>query len=258
MKIMIQDKLKFVFLLSFICGLMVIFAQNVFATAKNITDEVDLFNTQEEAILNSLIAEIKSEYGIDVFILTRSSIVGTKQRYMDTYVSANDAHIDDAVLLLINMDYNDRGVQIQGYGSCSTMINNTRIELILDKIVPSLSNANYYKAMQEFIEQVEKYVEKGEPSKFALAVENIPHGQNFFVALIISGIILGILVYKSEGRNTTNFATYSQNGRVLGQHDRYTHTTTTRVRKPQNNGSSGSGGGGGGGGGGRSSGGRSF
>lgn len=257
MRTILQSKIKIVLMLSVTWLFVLICSQDVFASVKNITDDVDLFNVQEELHLNSLIAEIKSEYGVDIFILTRSSIIGTKQRYMDTYVATNSEYIDDAVLLLINMDSNDRGVQIQGYGSCSTMINNTRIELILDEIVPSLSNANYYKAMQEFTEQVEKYVKKGEPSKLEIAVANIPHGQNFFVALLISGAIVGMLVYKSEGRDTTNFATYSQNGKILGQNDRYTHTTTTRVRKPQNN-SSGGGSGGGGGGGGRSSGGRSF
>lgn len=237
--------------------IMLINTQTVFAALKNITDDVDLFNSQQEANLTSLINEVKAEYGIDIFILTRSSIVGTKERYMDTFVSSNSDYIDDAVLLLINMDNSNRGVQIQGYGACSSMVNNTRIELILDKIVPYLSNANYNKAMEVFIEQVEKYIEKGEPSNLSLALENIPHSQNFIIALVLSAIIIGVLVYKSEGRVTTNYATYSHNGKILGRQDRYTHTTTTKVRKPEPSSSSG-GGGGGGGGGGRSSGGRSF
>lgn len=234
--------------------------QVVFAANKSVTDEVNLFNTSELSTLTSLIAEVKAEYDIDIYILTRSSIIGTKQRYMDTYVASNSSDIKDAVLLLINMDSNDRGVQIQGYGTCATMVNNTRIESILNKIVPTLSNANYYNAMTEFIVEVEKYVKKGEPSKFAIAIENIPHSQNLFFAMVISTIIVGVLIYKSEGRNTTNYATYSQNPNVLGRQDRYTHTTTTRVQKPQNNGggSNGGGGSGGGGGGGRSSGGASF
>lgn len=258
MNILMKNNVKTIFSLIFILAIILLNTQNVSAANKNITDDVDLFNNSEEANLNALIADVKSEYGIDIFILTKSSIIGTKQRYMDTYVAANDSYIKNAVLVLINMDTHDRGVQIQGYGTCSSMINNNRIEIILDKIVPSLSNANYYKAMQEFIVQVEKYVAKGEPSSLDLAIENIPHTQNFIVALIISMVIVGILIYKSEGRITTNHTTYSQNGKILGKHDRYTHTTTTRIRKPENNSGSSGGGGGGGGGGGRSSGGRSF
>lgn len=241
----------------FILIIITLNTQPVFGALKNITDDANLFNAQESAALDKSIKEIKAEYGFDIFILTRSSIIGTREKYMDSYVLANNEYIKDAVLILINMDPSNRGVQIQGYGTGSKIINNTKIELILDKIVPHLSNANYYTAMRVFIEKVEGYVKKGIPSDFSLAFESVPHSQNFIVALVISGIIVGVLVYKSEGRDTTNFRTYSQNGNILGRQDRYTHTTTTRVRKPQNNGGSG-GSGGGGGGGGRSSGGRSF
>lgn len=257
MKIINTISYKNIICFLFILIILTINTQPVFGSLKNITDDANLFNTQESTELDRLIKDIKTEYDFDIFILTRSSIVGTREKYMDSYVLANNDYIQDAVLILINMDSNNRGVQIQGYGTGSKIISNTKIELILDKIVPHLSNANYYTAMKLFIEKVEGYVEKGEPSEFSLAFETIPHSQNFIVALIISAIIVGVLVYKSEGRDTTNFRTYSQNGNVLGRQDRYTHTTTTRVRKPQNNGGSG-GGGGGGGGGGRSSGGRSF
>lgn len=253
-----NHKNKILFMFSVIVIILLINTQTVFGALKHITDDVDLFNSNQEIELNSLINEIKSEYGVDVFILTRSSIVGTRERYMDSYVASNSDYINDAVLILINMDSNNRGVQLQGYGACSTIINNTRIESILDEIVPYLSNASYYKAMQVYIEQVEKYVKKGEPSNFSLALETLPHAQNFIIALVISAIIVGIIIYKSEGHDTTNFATYSQNRNILGKQDRYTHTTTTRVRKPEPSSSGGGSRGGGGGGGGRSSGGRSF
>lgn len=158
-------------------------------------------------------------------------------------------HGDAAVMAI---DITSRTVYIAGFYKAESLLDDYRIELVLDDIEGDLGASDYPAAIEQYIKSAStfmKYKEGIPPDSIFL--------NSFFqliVGLIIACAIVGAMIYRSGGRKTTTDRTYRDENsmRVLDKHDRYIRTTVTKVRKPSNNNN-----GGGGGGGGRSSGGHS-
>lgn len=207
---------------------------------QKIFDSYGLFTDKEISKLK----DISKEYGeagkVDIVIITTDELDGkTREQYLEDFYDANgfgyNKEFGDAVLILINMSSNDRGVEILGFGEAEKYISGSRKDRILDDIVPMLSGGKYYNAMAEYSKQVAYYMnQKG-------IFFNI-----FFqlaIALVIGGVAVIIMALQSGGKITVSNRTYldEQHSKLIASQDNYIRTTTTRVRKPTNNSSGGGG-----------------
>ncbi|BAE83704.1 TPM domain-containing protein [Desulfitobacterium hafniense] len=258
---------------------------------QHIFDDAQLFTEDERASLEEACRQYGSESDIAIVIVTASDLGGkTPQLYLEEFYDAKVADGDgvypSAALLLLNMTPGARSVEIQGYGTAQTYLNNQRIEYILDDITPQLAEGKYFDAMLGYTEQAAYYMRQEVQSSPGVNPGGSPHYNppqgngagyskqedsiffnTFFqlgLAAVIGAAAVSIMAARSGGRVTTNNRTYLDpaHSRLLDHSDQYIRTTVTKVRRPKkdehnNSGFGGGRGGFGGGGGGVSPGGHS-
>lgn len=257
---------------------------NAAADIDHVQDLADILTDSEETLLREECISYGDLNEIDIFILTTNSVPKNRKVYIEDFYDSHDDILTDAVLVLVNMDPDERGVEIQGYGQCEFSLSDDRIDKLLDGIVPFLSDGAYYDAFHYYIQEVDYYMSIEATSDYvhteqdninydeyyAEEVELTPFDYVIFnlVLAVIAGAILTIIIviislFNRGGSVTTNGNTYmdAANSRVLGHWDRYLRTTVTRTRKPKDDDDGGSsfiGGGVSSGGSSHSGGGRSF
>ncbi len=251
----------------------------------HVTDDASIFTDTEKEELEEQCSQVSESNNIDVVILTINGTDVTRKQYIEDYYDSMDTVLSDAVILLINMDSNDPGVELLGYGSCEYTLSDDRIEAVLDDIVPYLQDGAYFDSMSEFLQEVDYYVNLDPTTTYQHTEEdNQNYNENYYegsqstdsgtsfaakslrnlaIAVVIAVVIVFIMAYNSGGRMTANQGVYldASHSRILGQYDHYIRTTTTRVPKPKPQNNSGGGFGSGGvssGGHSHSGGGRSF
>ncbi|MFA9466527.1 MAG: TPM domain-containing protein [Velocimicrobium sp.] len=245
--------------------------QAVFASEVTyVSDDAALFTDDEKEALEDTCREVSNTNDLDIIILTINGTDLTRKQYIENYYDSMDSVLSDAVILLINMDSDNRGVELQGYGDCESTLSDDRIESILDDITPYLSDGAYYNSMNAFIDDVDYYVNLTPTTNYQHTEQDNQNYRedhsnnnntvnttsfttkslrNLLIAVVIGVISVLIMAYNSGGRMTTTQSAYldASHSKILGQYDHYVRTTTTRVPKPkppQNNSGGGFGGGG--------------
>lgn len=234
------------------------------ASAKyTISDEAGLIDSQDnlDSIANGC-ERIYQEFDTEVYILTRNSIpTNSRKKYLEDYADMNA--VEDAVMLLINMDSNNRGYEIQGYGSAEFSISDSRIEDILDEMYGDMVAGNYTDAINTYVQEVYYACTSFDYQDYDENPDNyIPHSNGpdynsrlyhplmqLACAAGIALIIVIIMVSNSGGKTTVNQSTYldKSDSRLLARYDHYVRTSTSKRRKPSDSSGSGRSGGGGGG-----------
>lgn len=246
-----------------------------FAADQAVYDYAGLLSEEEIESLEGIAQEIGTQYNTSIYIITDNDSKGlSRKKYLEDF--ADSKEVTNSVLIFVNMEPGNRGVEIQGYGQDEYRMNESRIEFVLDEVVPYLSDGDYYSAFNTFLEKTRYYLGKDPSEDNVIRTPNPNYAdsdvhyryenrsdsilRNIWVQLLISlgigGIVVGIMVFNSGGKVTVNERTYLDQGssKIKAQWDKYLYTTTTKVR---NSTSSSSGHSGGGGGSGVSSGGRS-
>ena len=257
-----KQKHRFAFAL-FLTMLLAFCGTNFFTqTAKaaadidHVQDLADILTDDEEAKLREDCISYSDLNEIDIFILTTNSVPKNRKVYIEDFYDSHDDILTDAVFVLVNMDPDARGVEMQGYGQCEFSLSDDRIDNVLDGIVPYLSDGAYYDAFCYYLQEVDYYMSIEATSDYvhteqdninydeyyAEEVELTPFEYIIFNLIIAAGaggvftlIIVIISLFRRGGSVTTNRNTYMDvsNSRVLGHWDRYIRTTTTRRRKPK-------------------------
>lgn len=227
-----------------------------FAVAdQHIYDNAGLLSEPEAVELEAYAAEQSRVHGADFIFLTTDSTDG---KLIETYMGdffdqwAVENNQENAVLLTIDMG--NRQVFLSGFGTAESRLDDGRIDMVLDRIVPYMQAGDYGTAFRETVATSNRYMEYRpgvNPDSIFL--------KTWFqaaVALLLGGGVVGAMLYNSGGRVTTSSRTYmdSDHTRVRSSEDRFRNKTVTRSKIPQNK----SGGGGGFGGGGMTGGGRSY
>ena len=174
---------------------------------------------------------------------------------------------EDLAIMLLNLDYYNRGACIQGYGICEEQINDDRIEYILDDIIEWFLEDDYEYGIKLFATEAAYYAKSDNFNKYFKdnSLKAKLHRMPWPVIILLPAAVafVGILLMKGSkgGKMTANGLTYIQNGvsGLTANKDDYVRTSVSKTYSPQSSGSSGgrSGGGRSSGGGGRSGGGRS-
>ena len=227
------------------------------AQVDRVRDGAGLLEESANMALEARLADIHQTYSVEVMVVTVEDCDGlsweayAEQAYMNylTYDS-------DGILLLIDMDEENRGLQIFSHNLGSDAVGTDEIEEIGDAIAPYLTAGEYAKAFDIFADECEYYLDieiNGEPFRFfpSLVVSLVIGA---VLALIVTGVMKGKLKTVRSQRDADNYVRQGSM-KVTVAREFFLYRTVTRREKPKSNSSSG----GGGGGGSRSStGGRSF
>lgn len=249
---------KKVLLLALVLVMCISFVVPAFAAqVDRVRDRAGLLTEEENKALENRLADIYKAYSVEVMVVTVKTCDGmtweayAKQAYMD-YLTDDS----DGILLLIDMDENNRGLQIFSHNIGSDAVGTHEIEEIGDAIAPYLTAGEYAEAFDVFADECEYYLDieiNGEPFRFFRSlIVSLVIGA--VLALIVTGVMKSKLKTVRSQRDADNYVR-QDSMKVRNAKEIFLYRTVTRREKPKSSSSSG----GGGGGGSRSStGGRSF
>lgn len=133
------------------------------AAGNYVIDEANLFTETEETMLRGKIDSFIAQYNTDFVILTIDDDMDkTSMTYADDYYDNNGygkGEDRSGLLVLINMD--EREVWISTTGYMIDILNDRRIEIMLDDIYEYLVEGEFYEAVSGLPEVVGDYIEAG-------------------------------------------------------------------------------------------------
>lgn len=224
------------------------------AVDQRVYDNADLLSESEIAELEAVAAEHSRKHGTDFLFWTTADeqslyIQDDMGGFYDTWAEENGQ--ENAVLLSMNIATRD--VYLAGFGSAERTLDNQRVDLVLDRIIPEMQRGDYAAAFHETVTTSSRYME----FRPGVNPENIFFKTWFqlAIALLLGTGVVGFMLYNSGGRVTTTSTTYfdDDHTKVTGKLDQFRNKTISRRKVPKK-----SSGGGGFGGGGSTGGGRSF
>lgn len=226
------------------------------AAQQRVFDDAGLFSPAESTALEQSIAAATENTKLDLVVVTITDNQGkTSRAYADDFYDENGfgyGESEDGVLFLINMA--DREVYISTTGIAIRYLTDQRIDRILDRVYPYLSEGRYKDGAIAFLDQVEYYVQQGIPSNQYSQDETtgeisryreMDTGTKILIYLLISfavgGITVGIMAMQNKGRSATNSNTYlvRDSFHVVNRVDRHINTRVTHVRIDTNSGGGG-------------------
>jgi len=238
---------------------------------RQVYDFFGLFSNRKLEEIESLIRTQEEEGGISIRVFIAEMSMDEEKYFLEECADAlcdGGYASEDLAIMLLNLDYYDRGVCIQGYGLCETQINDDRIEYILDDIIEWFSEEKFDYGVKLFAKEAAYYAGSDNFSKyykdtsFYAKLQRMPWWLIILAPVAVT--LIGIFSMKGSngGKMTTNGLTYIQSGvsALTANRDEYVRTSVSKTYSPQSSGSSGgsrNSGGRSSGGGGRSSGGRS-
>lgn len=238
-----------------------------------IIDDANILSDDDK--LNDLANKYSNKHDTSIIVVTTDntnglSTVDYASNYYDTYIHGQDGYNDDCVLYLIDMEH--RKTNIYAYEDAAIRMDTTRCDIILDAVTPKLSDGDYDEAVKTFIKETNSFLgeapdnnsnnSSGNYSSNYSSNYSVNNSNNYsdnkedniffklwfqvLISVIIGATIVGIMIFNSGGRVTTNSSTYldRNNSRITGSFDHYIRTTTSRVKKPDNNNNVGGGSGG--------------
>lgn len=217
---------------------------------KLIFDEAGLLTSEQTAELNELANKLGAKRETDFIILTTNNpddedVMVIMQNFYDEKAPGFDRAHGNAAILTVDM--RNREIYLAGFYKAEHYLDDGRLDKIRDRIIPHMTQGNYYTAFSMFIETAYKYmgVRPGVDPDNLLFQTEFQLGVSLFIGLVVVISMANL----SGGRVTVNRGTYEdrKTSGILKQHDRHIRTTVTKRKIPKNNGSGGSGGFGGGG-----------
>ncbi|WP_416150778.1 TPM domain-containing protein [Salipaludibacillus sp. HK11] len=204
---------------------------------QKIYDYAELLTVEEQEELEQLSDQYSEERQTDITILTTNDSQGLDivEFTGDFYDEMYDQSQANAVILTIDME--SRDVYISGFYKGEEYVDDSRADLIRQKITSDLSEGYYYDAFHSYVELSHEYldIEPGvNPDNIFLNL-----GFQLILSVIIAAIIVAMMLYRSSGRMTTSGGTYmdTSNSAVTNRRDTYVRKVVTKVKKPtsQNN-----------------------
>lgn len=228
------------------------FASQASETIPHVYDDAGLLSTSELSDLEDMCITYGEDAGINIFILTNNdSNAVDGEIYLENFYDGNlDGTYTDSVLLLVDMYHRD--VVFEAYGNAQTYLHSQRGDVIIKKVSPYLTNADYTTAFELYIEKSAAYMKDTSDPNYSRDYSTAIEGGNntsteesilmniwlqLGVAIVIGAITVGVMAYNAGGRMTVGGNTYMDQNHsgLIGRRDDYIRTTVTRVRKPKEN-----------------------
>lgn len=246
-----MKKLKKILFAGFICMLLIfplslnVYAELLDESLPRVVDDADLLTKSEENSLETKIKAITDEYDFDIVIVTADTLNGkTPMEYADDYYDYNGygANKDrDGVILLLSMEDRDWWISTTGYGI--EVFTDEGIQKAGRNFVSYLSNAEYSKGFESFLNTTEDYI-KGAKNQVKINIL-IGIAGSFAIALIAA--LITVLIFKSQLKSV-NYEYDAQpyevkdSFRLTRSNDIFLYRTVSKKKREQSSGSSGGGG----------------
>lgn len=224
-----------------------------------VEDDADLLSNDEEAALRQKLDRISEETNVDVIVHTNYSLGGkTPADYADDYFDYNGYGLGenyDGIIFVLSMEYRDWRISTHGFGIRA--FTDKGQELIVEKMLPDLSNGNYYRAFDNFADLSEEYIIQAKTGE-AYDVGNMPKrkitpmalliflGISLLVGSIAGGVYVVALssTHKTMKKQKSAGAYQEGNIQFTNRKDQFITRNITRTRIPKKQNLSGGGGGG--------------
>ena len=237
---------KNVFLLALVVLMCVCLVVPAFAMqADRVRDQAGLLEKSGHDALEERLAQIHQQYDVEVMVVTVASCGDlTWEEYAEQAYMNYLGDDSDGILLLIDMDENNRGLQIFSHNVGSDAVGVSEIDRIGDEIAPYLTAGEYAKAFGIYADECEHYIDieiNGAPFKpFKVLLISLVIGA--VVALIVTGVMKSKLKSVHAKSGATDYVREGSM-HVTVAREFYLYRTVTRRAKPKSNSSSGGGGG---------------
>ncbi len=235
---------------------------------QHVFDNAELLSASEAADIEQMCIDSGKDAGIEIMVLTHDDPDAV---YAEDYIEDFEDKLPEGNRVYLLVDMHNRDVFIEGYGTAETYIHSKRIDVIIDKITPYLSDGDYYTAFSIYIKEAAAYMKDDSELNYdhdysaGKPQSSNPNGPNYdetwpanynnnsgadtaksiltnvwvqLIAAIVIGIVtVSVMAYNSGGRMTTGSSTYMDAGQsgLIGRRDDYIRTQVTRVRRPKNN-----------------------
>lgn len=147
------------FIIFALVALLALLPVTALAEYANVFDNAQLFSSAEADMLQERASEFILDNGVDIVILTIDDDEGKSSRVIaDDYYDYNGFSAD-GLLLLLNMDA--REVYISTAGTMIDILNDSRIEALLDIQYEYLVDGDYFGAMYNVIPEISSYIKSG-------------------------------------------------------------------------------------------------
>lgn len=223
---------------------------------ERVLDNADLLSDSEEDRLLERLDSLSEEKGCDIAVLTVRSHPGPIQDFVDDYLDYNGFGAefnDNAFVFMISMA--DREWAISSYGEKSTALTDYGQSKMVDDMMDSLGDGDFYSAFMTYADTMEWYLdlyENGTPYDvgFRPVKTAWDYIKNGLLSLLIGlvGAVFPILNMKSKlktVRMNSGASGYqsAQGLRMTNHTDRFINKTLTKTAIPKDNGSRGGSGG---------------
>lgn len=208
-----------------------------------VIDDADLLTPSEEAVLEEKLHRISDTYGMDVVVLTLSSLDGQDETaFADDYYDYN-GYRADGILLLVSMEERRWAISTVGYGI--TAFTDAGLAYLEECFIDDLSSGNYSQAFNTFADVSEDMIiqaNSGDPYDYGnLPKSDFDVGANVVISLVI-GFIIALIVTGSmraqlkSVRPRSAAADYVTPGslNITEHRDQFLYRNVTRVRTETN------------------------
>lgn len=249
----IKNILKFLVLILLLTLIpKITYAQENLIKSAYVNDYADILKESDKKELTNIIMEYIEKYNLDISVVTTdTSYFMTTKQFANKFYDQNSMGLGenrDGILLVIDMQ--NREFYILTNGFVHQLINDSRVELILDKMEPSMRSGDYNTAIHSFLGEINKYYKYHK------------YGPPYlWIGAVIIAAIMAFFALNREKKklklisDALNANYYFIDKEIENKIDKQTNTRTRVIHHSR---SSGGGGSFGGGGGSRGGGGRSF
>ena len=210
-----------------LCIIFIVEAVGITAYEKDsdtyVYDMAGVFDSTQQDKLEKKIRELKDKTGMDYVIVTTNDAEGkSAESYADDFYDENGFGTSkDHSGMLFLIDFDNRKIHISTTGHMIRILDDDRIDSILDKASEYMQSKEYYRCADTVIERAGEYVMQGvrsgqynydretgeisfyKPPKRITAVEFI---LSFIISVIIAGINIKVIIDNYEMKKLTGTA----------------------------------------------------
>lgn len=212
---------------------------------EKVYDFANLLKDNDEENLYNSIKKFIEQTNFDLAIVTiDDNNKGSSGAYADDFFDYNNFGISssrDGALILIDMD--KREIYISTSGEAIKMYDDLRIDSIIDAGFNELKNAKYYECLNNMIEKLSDYFNKGVPKSnqnmiinndgSVSIIKKIPYLFVAFMSLTVSIIISLIMYFKTLSKIKKHDTVTYLNPKLsnLTKDDKFVSTHTSKIRR---------------------------
>ena len=241
-------------------SVMPVFAQNSYSINYAVTDDSNIFTSEQFADLCTSAEAAGKQAGFQVAVHTDDKNIDSSEMdtYYNKYHDSDSKYQPDGVMLVFDTKSNNR--VILTYGKAEKYFDDARMDALKSTLKPALSSGDNYQAAKLYVAKVQEYVTAGvsgngtynnvvqTPTEKSNEPKILQSLKKFGWIGGIAGVIIAIIFvavnvgrYKYNGKSGTYDLGKNSQMTLLDSQDVFVskHTTYTTIQSSSNNSSSG-------------------